>query len=405
MRRWAHGLSACVLLLALGPAAAGTYDQGATDTEIRIGHTAPYSGPVSAIGQGLAGAQVAYWHKVNEEGGVNGRKVDLISLDDAYSPPKTVEQTRRLVEQDGVLATIGSVGTAPQFAVTKYLNARKIPQLLLATGIAWTKKPKQFPWTTGFYPSYELEGATYGRHILQTRPAAKVAVFYQNDDFGKEFLRGVRIGLGDRADMIVSTAAYEVADPTVDSQIVALAASGADVLVNISTPKFAAQAIRKAYEINWRPTRYLVSTTTSVAAVLEPAGLERSVGLLTAAAFKIPGDPAWDDDEGMKAYLAFVRKWMPNQSPYDFYVFTGYSTALLADIILRKAGDDLTRENLLKQATSMVDVPLPVLLPGVTLTYTSDDYSGFTKLRMSRFDGKRWVLFSDAIDVGRLPQE
>lgn len=375
------------------------YDPGASDTEIRIGNTAPYSGPAAAIGN-LGRAQVAYWKSVNASGGINGRKVTLVSLDDGYSPPKTVEVTRQLVEQEGVLATFGSIGTATQSAVQRYLNGKKVPQLLIASGAAKWNNPKEFPWSMSFYPQNDVEASVYAKYILQAKPDAKIAVLYQNDDFGKDFVRGLRRGLGERAGkMIVKEASYEVTDPSVDSQMVALAGSGADTFLNVTTPKFGAQAIRKAHDIGWKPLHFIASATTSIPAVMEPAGIEKSVGIISVASFKVPGDPAWDNDPAMKEYFEVMKRYNPEHSPTDYFNLTGYATAQFAAMLLKKSGDELTRENLLKQATGLKDVSLPMLLPGVTVSYSPDNYAGFSKLRLARFDGKRWAVFSDVIDV------
>ena len=296
------------LALASAPALAQKkYDPGASDTEIKIGNTMPYSGPASAYGT-IGKTEAAYFKKINEEGGINGRKINFITLDDGYSPPKAVEMARRLVEQDEVLFLFGTLGTPSNTAIHKYMNSKKVPQLFVATGAAKWNDPKNFPWTMGWQPNYHTEAEIYAKHILKTKPDAKIAVLYQNDDFGKDYLSGLKEGLGDKAKQIVATATYEVADPTVDSQIVQLQASGADVFLNIATPKFAAQAIRKAYDIGWKATQYLTNVSISVATVLTPAGLDKSIGIISSQYGKDPTDPQWANDAGMKEWRAFMAK-------------------------------------------------------------------------------------------------
>lgn len=374
------------------------YDSGATDTEIKIGQTMPYSGPASAYGtQGKA--EAAYWRMVNSKGGIHGRKINFISLDDGYSPPKTVEQTRKLVEEDQILADIGSLGTPTNSSIQKYLNAKKMPHIFLSTGASKWNDPKKFPWTIPFYPPYMQEAKIYAKAILKANPAAKIAVLYQNDDFGKDYLHGLKEGLGDKAGMIVKEASYEVTDPTIDSQIIALQASGADTLVDITTPKFGAQAVRKVATLGWKPTHYIVSVASSIGGVLEPAGLDNSVGLITAFCFKVAGDPTWDDDPDMKAFLQFMKDWYPDGKAIDASNVVGYVSAELTELVFKKMGDELTRENLMKQVTSLRDVKLPMLLPGITITITPDDYSGFSAFRLARFDGKRWALMGENINV------
>jgi ABC-type branched-subunit amino acid transport system substrate-binding protein len=374
------------------------YDSGASDTEIKIGQTMPYSGPASGYGtQGRA--ELAYWKMVNSKGGINGRKVTLLSMDDAYSPPKTVEQTRKLVEQEEILADIGSLGTPTNSAIQKYLNSKKVPHILISTGAGKWNDPKNFPWTTPFYPPYEQEAKIYAKYVLRELPAAKIGVIYQNDDFGKDYLRGFKEGLGDKASLIVKEMSYEVSEPTIDSLLVSLKAEGVDTLLTIATPKFGAQAIRKVADLVWKPTHFMVSVASSIGGVLQPAGVEASTGLITALAFKVVGDPAWNDDPGVKDYLAFMKEWYPEGNPIDGSNQVGYSSAMMAEIILKNCGDELTRDNVLKQATNLSHVSLPLLLPGITVTVTPDNYATFDTFRLARFDGTTWKFFGSNISA------
>lgn len=374
------------------------YDPGASDTEIKIGQTMPYSGPASAYGtQGRA--EAAYWKMINSQGGINGRKITLLSMDDGYSPPKTVEQTRKLVEQDEILANIGSLGTPTNSSIQKYLNGKKIPHLLISTGASKWNDPKEFPWTTPFYPPYAQEAKIYAKYIAKELPNAKIGVIYQNDDFGKDYLRGFKEGLGEKAGLIVKELSYEVTDPTIDSQIVNLKAAGADVLMTITTPKFGAQAIRKVADLGWKPTHFIVSVASSIGGVLEPAGLEASTGLMTALATKVVGDPAWDTDKGVQDYLAFMKQWYPEGNPIDGSNQIGYLSAQFTAIILKNCGDVLTRENLLKQATNLSKVSLPLLLPGITVSVSPTDYSTFDTFKLAKFDGKTWKFFGENIST------
>jgi ABC-type branched-subunit amino acid transport system substrate-binding protein len=372
------------------------YDVGATDTEIKIGQTMPYSGPASGYGtQGKT--ELAYWKMINSKGGINGRKVTLLSMDDGYSPPKTVEQTRKLVEQDEILADIGSLGTPTNSSIQKYLNSKKVPHILISTGAAKWNDPKNFPWTTPFYPPYAQEGQIYAKYILKELPSAKIGVIYQNDDFGKDYLRGFKEGLGSKADLIVKELSYEVSEPTIDSQIVTLKAAGVDTVFTIATPKFGAQSIRKIADLGWKPTHFIVAVASSIGGVLEPAGAEASTGLITALSNKVIGDPAWDDDQGVKDYLAFMKEWYPEGNPIDGSNQTGYGSAQFTAIILKNCGDELTRENVLKQATNLNKISLPLFLPGITVTVTPDNYSTFSTFRLARFDGKTWKFFGENI--------
>ncbi|MGY3691805.1 ABC-type branched-subunit amino acid transport system substrate-binding protein [Bradyrhizobium sp. USDA 3240] len=374
------------------------YDPGASDTEIKIGQTMPYSGPASAYGtQGRA--EAAYWKMINSQGGINGRKITLLSMDDGYSPPKTVEQTRKLVEQDEILANIGSLGTPTNSSIQKYLNGKKIPHLLISTGASKWNDPKEFPWTTPFYPPYAQEAKIYAKYILKELPNAKIGVIYQNDDFGKDYLKGFKEGLGAKAGLIVKELSYEVTDPTIDSQIVNLKAAGADVLMTITTPKFGAQAIRKVADLGWKPTHFIVSVASSIGGVLEPAGLEASTGLMTALATKVVGDPAWDTDKGVQDYLAFMKQWYPEGNPIDGSNQIGYLSAQFTAIILKNCGDVLTRENLLRQATNLSKVSLPLLLPGITVSVSPTDYSTFDTFKLAKFDGKTWKFFGENIST------
>jgi branched-chain amino acid transport system substrate-binding protein len=390
--------SALAIALSVLPASAQKkYDIGATDTEIKVGQTLPFSGPVSAYAT-IGKAQAAYMKMVNDRGGVNGRKINLIQYDDAYSPPKTVEQLRKLVESDEVLLTFQLIGTPPNAAVQKYLNARKIPQLFVATGASRFSDPKNYPWTIGFNPSYFVEGRIYGRYILKNHPDARIGVLYQNDDVGKEYLNGLKSGLGGKASqMIVSEASYETSDPTIDSQILKLRAAGATLLLSASTPKQAAQAIKKNFEIGWNPVHILDINATSVGAVLKPAGLEASKGIISTNYGKDPLDPQWKDDPGMKRYFAFMAAYYPEGDRNSNFNSYGYSTAQLLVHVLNQCGDDLTRANVMKQATNLNDVSLDLLLPGITISTTPDDYRVNKQMQMMRFNGERWELFGPII--------
>jgi branched-chain amino acid transport system substrate-binding protein len=386
-----------VAVTAVPACAEKKYDTGASDTEIKIGQTKPYSGPASAYS--TAGrVQLGYFEKINSEGGVNGRKIKLISLDDAFTPPKTVEQTRRLVEQEGVLLVFNSNGTAANSAVQKYLNARKTPQLFVSSGASKFGDPKNFPWTMGWLPSYYSEAKAYAHYILQHRPGAKIAVLYQNDDFGKDYLNGLHDGLGDKAKkLIVAQASYELSDPTVDSQIVSLQSSGADTFVNITTAKFAAQAIRKAYDIGWRPLQFLALTGSSVGQVMFPAGPEKGMNVITVGFVKDPTDPQWDNDAGMKEWRAFMKKYYPDGDLTDWYNVYAYAAAQTLLQVLKQCGDDLTRENVMRQATNLKNLELPVLLPGIRINTSPTDYRVIKQVQLQRFDGKQWVRFGEVI--------
>ena len=390
------GLGLVAVLAGATALAEKKYDPGASDTQIKLGQTMPYSGPVSAYGA-IGKAELAYFQMINDQGGINGRKVNLISLDDAYSPPRTVEQVRKLVEEDMVLALFQTAGTPSNSAIHKYVNAKKVPHLFLATGATKWGDPANFPWTIGFQPSYQIEAHIYAKYILKNKPDAKIAVLYQNDDYGKDYLKGLKDGLGDKVGMIVAEASYEVSDPTVDSQIVTLKSSGADVLFTIALSKFASQTIRKVYDIGWKPLHFINNVATSVGTVLSPAGLDKSVGLITAGYLKDPTDPHWGKDGGMQRWRQFMNQYMPEASQTDYNYVYGYGAAQLMAMVLKACGDDLTRENLMKQAANVKDVMLDVTLPGIKLNTGPTDYFLVKQLQLERFDGKRWVLFGEVI--------
>jgi len=386
------------LLLATPVLAQKKYDTGATDTEIKIGQTMPYSGPASAYGQ-IGKTELAYFKMINEQGGINGRKINLISVDDGYSPPKAVEMIRKLVEQDEVLLIFQSLGTPSNSAIQKYLNAKKIPQLFVATGATKWGDYKDFPWTMGWQPNYQTEGRIYAKDILANHPNAKIGVLYQNDDYGKDLLKGLKDGLGAQGQkLIVAEATYEVSDPTVDSQLVSLKSAGADVLVDITTPKFAALAVRKVYDMGWKPVHYLNNVGASVGSVLTPAGLEKSVGLITVAYLKDAVDEQWKNDPAMKEYLAFMAKYAPELKAIDANNVYGYSAAQTLVHVLKQCGDNLTRENIMKQAANIKDLQLPLALPGVKINTSPTDFYPFESLQLQKFDGKQWVLFGKVID-------
>jgi branched-chain amino acid transport system substrate-binding protein len=373
------------------------YGPGVSDTEIKIGQTIPYSGPVSAAGT-IGRAELAYFQMINESGGINGRQVKLISLDDGYSPPKTVEQVRRLVEHDNVLAIFNIIGTPTSAAVQRYLNDRKVPQLFIQSGASRFADPKDYPWTISIFSSYRAEAGIYAQYLLATKPDAKIAVLYQNDDFGKDYLAGFKEGLGDRAAaMIVAEVSYEANDPTVDSQVTEMQGSGADVLLDASTLKFAAQTIRKAYDIGWKPLHFLNTPASSIPSTLKPAGLEKAVGLITARYTKSPGDPQWEQDPEYQAYLAFMARYYPAGDVLDQINFAGYSWAYALAYVLKKCGDDITRENLMYQATHLQGVRIPMLLPGITLNTSPTDYRPIKQFILHRFDGTQWVRFGEVM--------
>ena len=371
------------------------YGPGVTDTEIKIGQTVPYSGPISSLSR-FGRVEAAYLRKINASGGINGRQVTLVSLDDAFAPPKTVEYTRKLVEGDGVLAIVGSVGTPTNLAVAKYLNSKAVPQILLLASTPKLDDPENLPWTTTFMMPQPVETRIYAEYLLKTRPDAKIAVIYQNDDLGKGNLAGFKAALGSRASTtVVGEAAYDITDATVDSQIIALKASGADTLFHASSARFAAQAIRKAHELSWNVQHVLLSGVSGISAVLRPAGLVASTGAITALWLKSSEDPMWDGDAGMREYRAFMKEWAPNEELEDA-VFP-YSTAQMIVEILKRCGDDLSRENLIRQATNIQGIQLPMFLPGVTINVSPSNRIAWRKARMARFDGTRWVLLDEVI--------
>jgi branched-chain amino acid transport system substrate-binding protein len=391
-------LSVAALVVAGGLAlAAGQYGPGASDTEIKIGNTMPYSGPASPYGT-IGKSEAAYFAMINEQGGIHGRKINFISRDDSYSPPKTVELVRKLVEQDGVLALFQTFGTAPNSAIREYLNDNKVPQLFVRTGASKWNDPKHYPWTMGWQPSYQIEGRIYARYILKNIPAAKIAVLYQNDDFGKDYLIGLRDGLGDKADgMIVASQSYETTDATIHSQIVSLQTSGANVLLTVALPKFAAQTIRKIYEIGWKPTHILSSVSNSVGLVMRPAGPEKSVGIISATYGKDPTDPQWQDTLEYNEWLAWMKKYNTSGNVADADTVYGYSAAQTLVAVLKACGDNLTRENLMEQAASIRDLQLPMLLPGIIISTSANDFTPIKQMQLQKFDGATWQLFGDVI--------
>ena len=392
------GLSAAGLVLAGGLAfAAGQYGPGVSDTEIKIGNTMPYSGPASSYGT-IGKSEAAYFAMINDQGGINGRKINFISRDDGYSPPKTVEQVRQLVEQDQVLFLFQVLGTPPNTAIQGYLNDNKVPQLFVATGASKWNDPTHFPWTMGWQPNYPIEARIYARYILKNIPDAKVAVLYQNDDSGRDYFMGLRDGLGDKADkLIVATQTYETTDATIDSQIVALHASGADVLFTGAIPKFAALAIRKVYDIGWKPTHFLASVSNSVGAVMRPAGPEKGIGIISAAYVKDPTDLQWQDTQKYKDWLAWMKKYNSSGNVSDAFTVYGYSVAQTMVAVLKQCGDNLTRENLMKQAASIHDLKLPMLLPGIAISTSATDFAPIKQMQLEKFDGNTWQLFGEVI--------
>ncbi|WP_339035918.1 ABC transporter substrate-binding protein [Bradyrhizobium symbiodeficiens] len=392
---------ATALALALSISAANAqkkYDPGASDTEIKVGQTMPFSGPASAYSS-IGKTQAAYFKMINDQDGVNGRKINLIQYDDAYSPPKAVEQIRKLVESDEVLLTFQIIGTPVNAAVQKYLNAKKVPQLFAATGASRFTDPKNFPWTMGFNPNYFVEGRIYGQYILKEHPNAKVGVLYQNDDLGKDYLNGIKAGLGDKAaKMIVTEASYEVSDPTVDSQVLKIKDAGADLFFSASTPKQAAQAIKKIAEMGWHPVQIVDINATSVGAVLKPAGLDAAKGLISVNYGKEPLDPTWKDDAGLKKYFDFMAKYYPDGDKDSNFNTYGYSTAQLLVHVLKQCGDDLTRENVMKQAASVKDFATDTALPGIKVNTSPTDYRVNKQLQMMKFNGERWELFGPILE-------
>ena len=388
---------ACLMLAGNAVYAAGQYGPGVTDTEIKIGNTNPYSGPASAYG--INGkVHAAYFAMINEKGGINGRKIKYITRDDSYSPPKTVELVRQMVEQDQVFLIFASLGTPSNMAIHGYMNENKVPQLFIATGADQWNDPKRFPWTMMWLPSYGIESHIYANYILKNLPNAKIAVLYQNDDYGKDYLNGLRAGLGDKAaKMIVATQSYETTDPTVDQQVVALEGSGADVLLTAATPKFAAQTVRKVYDIGWRPTHFLNSVGNSVGTVMKPAGLEKGIGAISATSIMDPTDPQWQGTPGYKEWLAFMNSHGLSGSITDVQAAIGYSYAQTMAEVLKMCGDNLTRENVMKQAASLHNLQLPLMLPGITLNTSANDFDPIKQMQLQKFDGTTWQLFGDVM--------
>ncbi len=403
VRSWVAVSTFLCGLSLLGAAAAGAdYGPGVTDTEIKIGNTNPYSGPASAYGA-IGRALGAYFAKVNAEGGINGRKIDFISLDDGYSPPRTVEQIRKLVEQDQVFLIFQSLGTPTNTAVHQYLNDKQVPQLFVATGATKWGDPEKFPWTMGWQPNYQSEAKIYAKYLLENQPDGKIGILYQNDDYGKDYLTGFKAGLGDlAAKMIVAEQSYEVTDPTVDSQIISLESSGADVFFDITTPKFAAQAIRKAADIGWRPLHFLNNVSNSVGSVLAPAGLDKAVGLITALYQKDPTDPQWQDGPEYLDWVDWMDEYNPDGDKTDQFNVYAYNVAMTLVHVLEQCGDDLTRANVMRQAANLKDLELPMLLPGIVINTSPTDFYPIESMQLAKFDGEKWVLFGDVIDAGKV---
>jgi branched-chain amino acid transport system substrate-binding protein len=372
------------------------YDTGATDTEIKIGNIMPYSGPASAYGV-IGKTEQAYFNKINAEGGINGRKINFISYDDGYSPPKAVEQARKLVESDEVLLVFNPLGTPSNSAIQKYMNSKKVPQLFVATGATKWNDPKDFPWTMGWQPSYQSEAHIYAKYLMKEKPDAKIAVLYQNDDFGKDYLKGLKDALGAKASMITAEESYETTEPTIDNHIVKLKSSGADVFISVTTPKFAAQAIKKVAEIEWKPLQIVSNVSASVGGVIKPAGFENSQGILSAAYAKDGADSQWDNDPGMKKFYAFLEKYYPDANKLDGSVVYGYGAAQTMVKVIQMCGDNLTRENIMKQAANLKDFTPDTLLPGVKINTSATDFAPIEQLQMMRFKGEKWDLFGDII--------
>ena len=396
-----------VLSTALGLLAASSsgvlaqkkYDPGASDTEIKIGNIMPYSGPASAYGV-IAKTEEAYFKKINAEGGINGRKINFISYDDAYSPPKTVEQARKLVESDEALIVFNPLGTPPNTAIQKYLNSKKVPQLFVATGATKWNDPKNFPWTMGWQPNYQSETQIYAKYILKNKPDAKVGILYQNDDYGKDYLKGFKDELGAKAaSMIVLEESYEVSEPTIDSHIVKLKASGADVFINITTPKFAAQAIKKNAEIGWKPLHFLNNVSASIGSVMKPAGFENAQDIISSNYLKDTSDPEWKNDPGMKAFDEFLAKYYPEANRVDSFVMYGYTVAQGLVHVLKASGDNLTRENVMKQAASIRNLEIGTLLPGIKVNTSDTDFAPISAVQLQKFKGEAWERFGEVIDA------
>ena len=392
----AGAASAAALAAGSRPALAANAP-GVTDTEIKIGQTMPYSGPASAYGV-IGRTEAAYFKMINEQGGINGRMINLISLDDGYSPPKTVEQIRRLVEQEQVAFLFNTLGTPPNLAIRQYLNDNKVPQLFVATGAATFSDPQHFPWTIGWQPNYQTEAKIFAKHILKTKPDGKIGVLYQNDAFGKDYLIGLKDGLGaDHAGMVIKEASYETSEPTVDSQVVTLQGSGADIFLIAATPKFAAQAIRKSFDIGWTAARYMTDVSQSVASVMKPAGLEKSKGVITAIYGKDPTDARWKDDPGFKEYAAFIAKYMSPNDLIDANAVYGFGTGATMVQVLKQCGNDLSRENIMRQAANIKDLDLPMTLPGIKINTSPDNFSPIRQEALASFNGESWEQFGEVL--------
>ncbi|MFB6447005.1 ABC transporter substrate-binding protein [Bradyrhizobium tunisiense] len=373
------------------------YDTGASDSEIKIGNIMPYSGPASAYGV-IGKTEEAYFRKINAEGGINGRKINFVSYDDAYSPPKTVEQARKLIESDEVLLIFNSLGTPPNTAIQKYMNQKKVPQLFVATGATKWDDPKEFPWTIGWQPNYQTEARIYAKYILKERPGARIAILYQNDDYGKDYVKGLKDGLGAKAaSMIVAEESYEVAQPTIDSSIVKLKSTDADVFFNVTTPKFAAQTIKKMHEIGWKPMHFLNNVSVSIGSVMKPAGFEASQGIISSNYYKDPTDTQWKNDPAMKAWNEFLDKYYPDANRTDSAVMYGYIVAQGLAHVLKACGDDLTRANVMKQAAALRDFEPGGLLPGIKVNTSPTDFAPLSQVQLMRFKGESWELFGDVL--------
>ena len=395
-------VSAAFIMFAVssnGALAQKKYDTGATDTEIKIGSIMPYSGPASAYGI-IGKTEAAYFKKINDAGGINGRKINFVSYDDAYSPPKTVEQARKLVESDEVLFIFNSLGTPPNSAIQKYMNSKKVPQLFVATGATKWNDAANFPWTMGWQPNYQSESQIYAKYLLKEKPDARIAVLYQNDDYGKDYLKGLKDGLGAKAaSMIVLAESYETSEPTIDNHIVKFKSINADVFFDVTTPKFAAQAIKKMAEIGWKPHHLLNNVSSSIGSVMKPAGYENGQGVILAAYLKDVADTQWDNDPGMKEFLAFLEKDFPEGNKLDGLIVTGYGVAQTLVQVLKQCGDNLTRENVMKQAASLKDYRTEVLLPGIKINTGTTDFAPISSLQLMRFKGEKWELFGDVANA------
>ncbi|HEX7962746.1 MAG TPA: ABC transporter substrate-binding protein [Terriglobales bacterium] len=392
--------SAALALLAAtssGALAQKKYDVGATDTEIKIGNIMPYSGPASAYGV-IGKTEAAYFNKINAEGGINGRKINFITYDDGYSPPKTVEQARKLVESDEVLLIFNSLGTPSNSAIQKYMNAKKVPQLFVATGATKWNDPKEFPWTMGWQPNYQSEGRIYAKYLMKEKPAGKIGILYQNDDYGKDMLKGLKDGLGDKgASMIIAEEPYETSVPTIDSQVVALKSKGVDVFISFTTPKFAAQSIKKTAELGWKPLFILNNVSSSTGSVIKPAGFENSQDVISATYLKDPSDPQWKDDLGLKNFDTFLTRHLADVNRSDTFVVYGYSSAQTLVHVLKACGDNLTRENVMKQAANIKKLQLEMALPGIQINTSATDFAPIEQLQLMKFKGDRWEMFGDVI--------